>query len=65
MHSIAQRVFLEATTICAEVFRLDLVIKDFHRTMDELSVSPGKFLTDKQIEILKLQSGGSDGNAEE
>jgi hypothetical protein len=56
MHNIAQKVFLEATTVCAEEMKIDVAIRDFRRIIEELSVSTGKHLVDRQIEFIKSQS---------
>jgi len=52
-HSIAQKVFLEATVICAQEMKISLALDWFHKAIAELRLTPGKVLVEEQIKILE------------
>jgi len=52
-HSIAQKAFLEATVVCAEVMRISSVIFEFKEIIANLRLTPGRVLVDEQIKILE------------
>jgi len=52
-HSIAQKVFLEATVICAEEMKISSAILGFKEIIADLRLTPGKVLVNEQIKILE------------
>jgi hypothetical protein len=48
-HSIAQKVFLEATVICAQETKISLAVDWFHDAIADLRLAPGKVLVEEQI----------------
>ncbi len=56
-HSIVQRLFLEATILCAQEMNLDLAIPQFTKMIDELRNTTGYCLVEKQIEFLNAEAG--------
>lgn len=52
-HSIAQEAFLDATLICAEEMKISKVLDWLPNVIANLRLTPGRVLTEKQIEVLK------------
>lgn len=52
-HGLAQRMFLEATKICAKEIKLDVGIKWLQRAIEDLRLIPGKVLVEEQIKYLE------------
>lgn len=52
-HSLAQKIFLEATTTCAREMKITIAIDWFQDAIADLRLMPGKVLVDEQIKILE------------
>jgi hypothetical protein len=55
-HNITQRVFLEATILCAEEMKISLAIPRFNQIIEELRNATSYCLVEKQIEFLNSEA---------
>jgi hypothetical protein len=60
-HSIAQRLFLEATVICAQEMKISRAIEWFHKAVADLRLTSGKVLVEEQIKMLEEAKAKSSG----
>lgn len=60
-HSIAQKVFLEATVICSQEMKISLGVNWFHKAIADLRLTPGKVLVEEQIKFFEEAKSKSDG----
>jgi len=52
-HVIAQKVFLEATLICAREMKISQAVEGLHNILEDLRLTPGKVIVQEQIKILE------------
>lgn len=52
-NSNAQKIFLEATTICANLLKITIALDWFKKAVEDLSLTSGRVLVEEQIKILE------------
>ncbi len=58
-HGLAQRMFIEATVICAKEMKLDVAVEWFYKAIENLRLTPGKVLVEEQIKFLEEKARAS------
>lgn len=58
-HGLAQRMFIEATVICAKEMKLDVAVEWFYKAIENLRLTPGKVLVGEQIKFLEEKARAS------
>jgi hypothetical protein len=63
-HSIAQRCFLEATALTAQLMHINEAVEGFSDILEDLRLTPGKVIVEEQARIIDeaRQKSGSQGN---